>query len=111
MLDDLDRGLIHALHVGGRVPFSRVASVLGVSAQTAARRYRRLCAESGLRVVGLTDPPCTARKAIRIPTAGAGAQATDARVKPMTPATNSRLRPRMSPSRPAVTSGTANGSV
>ncbi|WP_405554466.1 AsnC family transcriptional regulator [Streptomyces canus] len=46
MLDDLDRGLIHALHVGGRVPFSRVASALSVSAQTAARRYRRLCAEA-----------------------------------------------------------------
>lgn len=56
MLDDLDRGLIHALHIDGRVPFSRIASVLGVSAQTVARRYRRLCAESGLRVVGLTDP-------------------------------------------------------
>ncbi|MET9784850.1 Lrp/AsnC family transcriptional regulator [Streptomyces canus] len=56
MLDDLDRGLIHALHIDGRVPFSRVASVLGVSAQTVARRYRRLCADSGLRVVGLTDP-------------------------------------------------------
>ncbi|MFE3033980.1 AsnC family transcriptional regulator [Streptomyces canus] len=56
MLDDLDRGLIHALHIDGRVPFSRIASVLGVSAQTVARRYRRLRAESGLRVVGLTDP-------------------------------------------------------
>lgn len=56
MIDDVDRGLIHALHIDGRVPFSRVASVLGVSAQTVARRYRRLCAEAGLRVVGLTDP-------------------------------------------------------
>ncbi|MFE1841523.1 Lrp/AsnC family transcriptional regulator [Streptomyces sviceus] len=56
MLDDLDRGLIHALHIDGRAPFSRIASVLGVSAQTVARRYRRLSAESGLRVVGLTDP-------------------------------------------------------
>ncbi|WP_373431055.1 hypothetical protein [Streptomyces canus] len=26
--------------------------MLGVSAQTVARRYRRLCADSGLRVVG-----------------------------------------------------------
>jgi DNA-binding Lrp family transcriptional regulator len=56
MLDDLDRGLIHALHLDGRVPFSRIASVLGVSAQTVARRYQRLRAEAGLRVVGLTDP-------------------------------------------------------
>ncbi|MEU5540173.1 Lrp/AsnC family transcriptional regulator [Streptomyces sp. NPDC020362] len=56
MLDDLDRALIHALHVDGRAPFSRIAAVLGVSAQTVARRYRRLRTEAGLRVVGLADP-------------------------------------------------------
>ncbi|MCP2256570.1 DNA-binding transcriptional regulator, Lrp family [Streptoalloteichus tenebrarius] len=56
MLDELDRGLIHALHVDGRVPFSRVAEVLGVSTQTVTRRYRRLRVEAGLRVVGLADP-------------------------------------------------------
>ncbi|MGW1375742.1 Lrp/AsnC family transcriptional regulator [Streptomyces sp. NPDC002446] len=55
-LDDVDRGLIHALHLDGRAPFSRIAAVLGVSTQTVARRYRRLCAEAGLRVVGLADP-------------------------------------------------------
>jgi DNA-binding Lrp family transcriptional regulator len=56
MLDDLDRGLIHALHIDGRAPFSRIAAVLGVSAQTVARRYARLRTEASLRVVGLTDP-------------------------------------------------------
>ncbi|MFJ3309796.1 Lrp/AsnC family transcriptional regulator [Streptomyces sp. NPDC086549] len=56
MLDDLDRALIHALHLDGRAPFSRIADVLGVSAQTVARRYRRLRTEAGLRVVGLADP-------------------------------------------------------
>ncbi|MGW1048566.1 Lrp/AsnC family transcriptional regulator [Streptomyces sp. NPDC002521] len=56
MLDALDRALIHALHLDGRAPFSRIAEVLGVSAQTVARRYRRLRAEAGLRVVGLADP-------------------------------------------------------
>ncbi|GHI02411.1 AsnC family transcriptional regulator [Streptomyces cellostaticus] len=56
MLDDLDRALIHALHLDGRAPFSRIAAVLGVSAQTVARRYRRLRTEAGLRVVGLADP-------------------------------------------------------
>ncbi|MER6732260.1 Lrp/AsnC family transcriptional regulator [Streptomyces puniciscabiei] len=56
MLDDLDRALIHALHLDGRAPFSRIAEVLGVSAQTVARRYRRLRQEAGLRVVGLADP-------------------------------------------------------
>ncbi|WP_369249278.1 Lrp/AsnC family transcriptional regulator [Streptomyces sp. R41] len=56
MLDDIDRGLVQALHIDGRAPFSRIGAVLGVSTQTAARRYRRLCAEASLRVVGLADP-------------------------------------------------------
>ncbi|MEU4223024.1 AsnC family transcriptional regulator [Nonomuraea sp. NPDC026600] len=56
MLDDVDRGLIHALHIDGRAPFGRIAEVLGTSAQTVARRYRRLRAEAALRVVGLPNP-------------------------------------------------------
>lgn len=52
MLDDLDRALIHALHLDGRAPFSRIAGVLGVSAQTVARRYLRLRTEAGLRAAG-----------------------------------------------------------
>lgn len=55
MLDDLDRAVLHALHVDGRAPFGRIAAVLGVSAQTVARRYQRLRAEAGLRVVGLVE--------------------------------------------------------
>ncbi|MGV9384131.1 Lrp/AsnC family transcriptional regulator [Nonomuraea sp. NPDC003707] len=56
MLDDLDRGLIHALHIDGRAPFSGIARALGVSTQTVARRYQRLRANASLRVVGLPDP-------------------------------------------------------
>ncbi|MFF4352646.1 AsnC family transcriptional regulator [Streptomyces sp. NPDC001530] len=56
MLDEIDRGLVQALHIDGRAPFSRIGAVLGVSTQTVARRYRRLCAEASLRVVGLADP-------------------------------------------------------
>lgn len=56
MLDDLDRALIHALHIDGRAPFSRIAAALDVSPQTVARRYRRLRTEVSLRVVGLSDP-------------------------------------------------------
>jgi DNA-binding Lrp family transcriptional regulator len=55
-LDDLDRGLIHALHLDARAPFTRVAEVLGTSTQTVVRRYRRLRATAALRVVGLADP-------------------------------------------------------
>ncbi|MFD9890691.1 Lrp/AsnC family transcriptional regulator [Amycolatopsis sp. NPDC059027] len=55
-LDELDRALVHALHLDGRAAFNHVAEVLGTSQQTVARRYRRLRADGTLRVVGMTDP-------------------------------------------------------
>lgn len=54
--DKLDLKLLSALEVNGRASFSQIAAVLGVSDQTIARRYRRLCSEGGLRVVGMRDP-------------------------------------------------------
>jgi DNA-binding Lrp family transcriptional regulator len=54
-LDRLDRQIVHALIVDGRAPFSRIATVTGASEQTVARRYRRMHAESIVRVVGMTD--------------------------------------------------------
>ncbi|MEU4658726.1 AsnC family transcriptional regulator [Streptomyces sp. NPDC023723] len=53
--DQLDLRLLNALEVHGRASFSRLGAVLGVSDQTVARRYRRLCAEGGLRVVAVRD--------------------------------------------------------
>ncbi|MFE4965505.1 Lrp/AsnC family transcriptional regulator [Streptomyces sp. NPDC056660] len=53
--DELDLRLLSALEVDGRASFSRIGAVLGVSDQTIARRYRRLCAEAGLRVVAVRD--------------------------------------------------------
>ncbi|MER6736053.1 AsnC family transcriptional regulator [Streptomyces puniciscabiei] len=53
--DRLDLQLLSALEVDARASFSRIASVLGVSDQTIARRYRRLCAQGGLRVVAMRD--------------------------------------------------------
>ncbi|MEV1019443.1 AsnC family transcriptional regulator [Streptomyces sp. NPDC050264] len=53
--DELDLKILQALEVDGRLPFSRIAEVIGVSDQTVARRYRRLVAGGGLRVVGLQD--------------------------------------------------------
>ncbi|WP_329259933.1 Lrp/AsnC family transcriptional regulator [Streptomyces sp. NBC_01478] len=75
-LDDLDRGLVHALHIDGRAPFNRIAAVLDVSAQTVARRYARLRAEAALRVVGLTDPHQAGRTQwlVRLTTAARSAQ-------------------------------------
>jgi DNA-binding Lrp family transcriptional regulator len=55
-LDDLDRQLAQCLGVDGRASFSAIAEVLGVSDQTAARRYRRLRSAGVLRVVGLRYP-------------------------------------------------------
>ncbi|WP_030560897.1 Lrp/AsnC family transcriptional regulator [Streptomyces aureocirculatus] len=53
--DDLDLKLLQALETDGRASFSRLGAVLGVSDQTIARRYRRLTAEGGLRVVGMRN--------------------------------------------------------
>ncbi|WP_275947516.1 AsnC family transcriptional regulator [Streptomyces sp. T21Q-yed] len=53
--DKLDLQLLDALEVNGRASFARLGEVLGVSDQTIARRYRRLCAEAGLRVVAIRD--------------------------------------------------------
>ncbi|GIH64060.1 Lrp/AsnC family transcriptional regulator [Microbispora siamensis] len=77
MLDELDRGLVHALHVDGRAPFSRIAEVLGVSTQTVTRRYRRLRAGAGLRVVGLPEQDRTgqAQWVVRLTTTPTASQA------------------------------------
>lgn len=61
MLDEIDRGLIHALQLDGRAPYSRIGEVIGVSTQTVARRFNRLRAEAALRVVGLPDPQVAGR--------------------------------------------------
>jgi DNA-binding Lrp family transcriptional regulator len=56
MLDSLDRQVLHALQSAPRVPFRRLAEVLGVSEQTVARRYRALLRTGAVRVVGVVDP-------------------------------------------------------
>ena len=54
-LDQLDRQIVHALIIDGRVPFSRVAAVVGVSEQTVARRYRRMRSAGVVRIAGVPD--------------------------------------------------------
>ncbi|WP_103348815.1 Lrp/AsnC family transcriptional regulator [Amycolatopsis sp. CA-128772] len=51
-LDDVDRGLVHALQLDGRASLRTLGQVLGVSENTAARRYQRLRAAGVLRVTG-----------------------------------------------------------
>ncbi len=55
IFDELDLRLLDALETNARASFARLGEVLGVSDQTVARRYRRLCAEGGLRVVAVRD--------------------------------------------------------
>ncbi|WP_328475827.1 Lrp/AsnC family transcriptional regulator [Actinoplanes sp. NBC_00393] len=54
-IDELDRQVTHALRINGRAGYREIGTVLGVSDQTVARRYRRLREEAGLRVVGLPN--------------------------------------------------------
>ena len=55
-LDAVDHQLMHALGVNGRASFRLIASAIGVSEQTAARRYRRLRDAGVLRVLMLPAP-------------------------------------------------------
>lgn len=51
-----EMALAHALQVNGRASFKEIGEALGVSDQTAARRWSRLRSAGKLRVLGLTDP-------------------------------------------------------
>ena len=78
MIDAIDRQIVHAMQVDGRAPFSRLATVLGVSEQTVARRWRRLRADGVVRVLGLTAPEATEPSwhiRVRVQPAAAGAVA------------------------------------
>ena len=57
MLDAVDRQIIHILSIEPRASFRTIAAVTGISDQTAARRYRRLCETAGLRVLGVPEGP------------------------------------------------------
>ncbi len=54
--DGLDVKITHCLQVAPRASFSVIGSVLGVSEQTVARRYRTLRAAGAVRVIGFADP-------------------------------------------------------
>ncbi|GHB33706.1 AsnC family transcriptional regulator [Streptomyces xanthochromogenes] len=55
-LSEEELALAHALQINGRASFREIADALGVSDQTAARRWSRLQSAGKLRVLGLTDP-------------------------------------------------------
>ena len=53
--DRLDRQIIHGLQLSPRVPFARLATVLGVSEQTVSRRYQRMRTHGLIRVFGIAN--------------------------------------------------------
>jgi DNA-binding Lrp family transcriptional regulator len=68
-LDHIDRQILHALQIAPRAPFARIAAVLDVSEQTAARRFQRMRTHGVVRVTALPDPahqPSTASWTLRI---------------------------------------------
>jgi DNA-binding Lrp family transcriptional regulator len=56
VLEGLDRSLVRALQVHPRASYAQLGEVLGISEQTAARRYGRLRREGLVRVVGAVNP-------------------------------------------------------
>ena len=55
-LDRVDRQILHALQIAPRAPFARIATVLGVSEQTVARRYQRMRGAGIVRVLARREP-------------------------------------------------------
>jgi DNA-binding Lrp family transcriptional regulator len=56
IIDRLDRQILHGLAINARAPFRRLATVLGASEQTVARRYRRLSEAGVVHVLGVVAP-------------------------------------------------------
>jgi Lrp/AsnC family transcriptional regulator for asnA, asnC and gidA len=55
-LDEIDRGIIAALQVDGRRPYSRVSAELGVSESVVRYRVQRLEQADILQIVGIANP-------------------------------------------------------
>lgn len=87
-LDPVDLRLLHALHLDGRAPFSRIAGVLDVSDRTVARRFARLRAAGAARVTAVVDTRGLGHAEwlvrLRVPPAAAGALARSLARRPDT---------------------------
>ncbi|MBF6173994.1 Lrp/AsnC family transcriptional regulator [Nocardia blacklockiae] len=68
VLDLLDKQIVHGLVTDPRIPFARLAAILGVSEQTVARRYRSLRRRGMMHISGLvnTAPLGSARWMVRL---------------------------------------------
>ncbi|EFG10439.1 Transcriptional regulator [Streptomyces clavuligerus] len=59
MLDHIDVNILHALQRAPRAAFKSIGEAVGVSEQTAARRFHALRRSGAMNVVGLVDPAIT----------------------------------------------------
>ncbi|GED60187.1 Lrp/AsnC family transcriptional regulator [Brevibacillus formosus] len=55
-LDDIDYGIIRALQVNARLPFTQIAKDLGVTEKTIRMRVQQLQDEGALSLVGIVNP-------------------------------------------------------
>ncbi|MFJ1456839.1 Lrp/AsnC family transcriptional regulator [Nocardia sp. N2S4-5] len=55
VLDLLDKQIVHGLVTDPRIPFARLAGILGVSEQTVARRYRSMRQRGMVHIAGLVN--------------------------------------------------------
>jgi Lrp/AsnC family transcriptional regulator for asnA, asnC and gidA len=56
MLDSLDREIISYLQYDGRMPFTKIASELGISEGTVRRRVSQLTKSNILQIVAIVEP-------------------------------------------------------
>ena len=56
LLDDVDRSLLRTLQVNGRASFAELAEASGISATSAADRFRRLLADGIVQILTLPSP-------------------------------------------------------
>jgi len=56
MLDDIDRAIIEQLQADGRLPFTRLATAVGLSEAAVRQRVQRLIDRQVMQVVAVTNP-------------------------------------------------------
>lgn len=56
MLDDLDRDIISFLQYDGRMPFTQIATELGITEGTVRRRVRQLTNNGLMQIVAIVEP-------------------------------------------------------
>lgn len=55
-MDDIDRAILRALQLDGRIPYAELGPAVGLSASAARQRLQRMLEAKVVQVVGVTDP-------------------------------------------------------